>query len=61
MNLKIRFDQEADVFELVPPVKTLDQCVNVSDQAFETKLREAFELAKSAGRELDVTFTCEMA
>lgn len=61
MNVKIKFDQEEDVFELVPAVKTLDQCMDVSDQAFEVKLKEAFDLAKSAGRELDVVFTCEMA
>ena len=38
------------------PVKTLSLQVAVSEPDFQKAVREAFNLAKSAGRELDLAF-----
>jgi len=38
------------------PVKTLSLQVAVSEPDFQKMVREAFDLAKSAGRELDLAF-----
>ena len=38
------------------PVKTLSLQLAISEPHFQKAVREAFDLAKSAGRELDLTF-----
>jgi hypothetical protein len=40
-----------------PRTKTLDLWFTVTDQHLEDKVKRAFDLAKTAGQELDVTFS----
>jgi hypothetical protein len=57
MNYHSANDAEKEVFEVLPRVKTLHQDMNVADRYLKDKVLNAFNLAKSAGRELSVTFT----
>lgn len=41
-----------------PKCKTLDVRLNIIQDDLETRVKKSFEMAKSAGLELDVTFSC---
>ncbi len=43
----------------MPRVKKLPMRLAISDQNFENKIRRAFDLAKSSGQELDLTFIAQ--
>ena len=56
MSGKKRLYEVADLSVHGLRTKTLDMCVAVTDRDLEEKIKRAFDLAKSAGRELDLTF-----
>ncbi len=45
-----------DVLEPAPQNRTLHQRISVADRSLKDKVMHAFNLAKSAGQELNVTF-----
>jgi hypothetical protein len=59
MTLTLENSDEKVVLEPVSDLKTFDQCIDVADLLLEDKIMSAFHLAKSAGRELNVTFTSD--
>ncbi len=59
LKVGLRDIDEQVVLEPNSDLKTLDQCINVGDLSLQAKIMSAFHLAKSAGRELNVTFTSD--
>jgi hypothetical protein len=57
MNATIRAYGAENGEKATLPVKTFDLWLTVTDRHFEKKIMRAFEMAKTAGRELDVTFS----
>jgi len=57
MNVKTKSDKMENPHAPVPRVKTLDLWLTVTDRDLEKKVKRAFALAKSGGRELDLTFS----
>ncbi len=58
MNIPVEIDKDDQAYEILPRVARLNQwyiCITEAD--LEVKLRDAFESAKKAGHELDITFT----
>ena len=60
-NMKPKFKAYKPQYVLKdePRVKTLDMSFSVTDVNLTEKIRRAFELAKVAGHELDLTFSFE--
>jgi hypothetical protein len=56
MKIKKQSNEANNAFKKSAPVKTLSLQVAVSEPDFQKAVREAFDLAKSAGRELNLTF-----
>ncbi len=56
MKTKKQLNEANDAFKKGAPVKTLNLQVAVSEPDLPKVVREAFDLAKSAGRELDLVF-----
>ena len=56
MKPKKQFNEPNDAIKKSAPIKTLSLQVAVSEPDFQKAVREAFDLAKSAGRELDLAF-----
>jgi hypothetical protein len=52
----IKYEDGKDVLEPAPQNRTLHQRISVSDRSLKDKVMHAFNLAKSAGQELNVTF-----
>jgi hypothetical protein len=57
MNAKTRSCRTEYSVENALKVKTVSLRLAVTDQCLEAKIKEAFDLAKSGGRELDLTFS----
>ncbi len=57
MNPEMIYELGKDTYEPVSRLKTLNQKVSIADRFLKDKIVEAFNLAKSAGQELNVTFT----
>jgi hypothetical protein len=56
MNAKLKsYKQEQDA-EDTPRVKTFDLLLTVTDQDLDQEVMQAFNLAKSSGQELNLTF-----
>ena len=47
------------IAEMPPKIKTLDLLLAIPDPGLEDNVKTLFDLAKSAGQELNVTFTAE--
>ena len=53
----MKYDISKDAFEPMSRLKILNQKVSIADRFLKDKIVDAFNLAKSAGQELNVTFT----
>ena len=56
MNARIRPEKPEYVLRQTPKLKTLNLNLSVSEEDLAERVRRAFELAKSSGHELDLTF-----
>jgi len=56
MKMQNQFDEPDDVMEKSAPIKILNLQVAVTEPDLTKAVRDAFDLAKSAGRELDLDF-----
>jgi hypothetical protein len=62
MNRKIKsYNAEYLINNDVSKVKTLDMRLAVTDRDLGEEIRRVFELAKSSGQELNLTFSCEVS
>jgi hypothetical protein len=61
MNLRTKSREAETADEDMPRVKRLPIRLAISDDNLENKIRRAFELAKSSGHELDLTFITQSA
>ena len=60
MNRKIKFyNAEYVINNNLPKVRTLDMRLAVTDRDLGEEIKRIFELAKSSGQELNLTFSCE--
>jgi hypothetical protein len=56
MKMPIQLNEPSDVIEKSASIKTLNLRVSVTEPDLSKAVRAAFDLAKSAGRELDLEF-----
>jgi hypothetical protein len=56
MKTKKKLNEANDAIEKSAPIKTLSLSVAISEPDLEKTVRVAFDLAKSAGRELNLAF-----
>ena len=56
MNTKINSKRPEYVIRQTPRIKTLNLHLSVTEADLAERVRRAFDLAKSAGQELDLTF-----
>jgi sugar/nucleoside kinase (ribokinase family) len=56
MKTQNQWNEPDDVIEKNAPIKTLNLQVAVTEPDLSEAVRAAFDLAKSAGRELDIDF-----
>jgi hypothetical protein len=62
MNRKIKsYNAEYLINNDVSKVKTLDMRLAVTDRDLGEEIKKVFELAKSSGQELNLTFSCEVS
>ena len=57
MKTKKQLNEANDAIEKSAPIKTLSLSVAVSEPDLQKTVRVAFDLAKSAGRELNIAFS----
>jgi len=57
MKTERKYDRLEHVISNAPAIKTLDIKLSIADRDLEAEVRQAFDLAKSSGRELTVCFS----
>jgi len=61
MNLKTKSQEAEDADEGALKIKKLAWRLPINDSNLEKEIKRAFDLAKSSGQELDLTFVAETA
>jgi hypothetical protein len=57
MNLETKFQRAANAVKQIRKIKTLDRRLTVSNCDLGSEIKRAFDLAKSSGHELNLTFS----